>query len=124
MNTVRGTCKFNFGFEMEASGSKGDKPFNMHCYWFHKYISFSPTKKFFPFRLAFGSRQANLNFYINIGILNWNFLIEYKSKEFINELQLIIKNICKNKFTISIVNILKVKNKKFYIWPFNYKEKL
>lgn len=121
MNIENKTCRFNLGFEMEASGSKTINPYNFHIYLCNKCISISPTKFSFPLRLAFGFRKSKQNVYLNFGILDWNILFEYKGKELMKELTNIIKNICPNKFTISIINILKVQNNKFYIIPFGFK---
>lgn len=108
MNIVKSKCKFNLGIEMEASGSKTDKLFNIHFYFINRVISISPTNKYIPLRFAFGSRSVKGNLYINFGFLDWNLLLNYRSKELVRRLKLMINNPCIPRLSASMINIGKV----------------
>jgi hypothetical protein len=113
MNKNNKACKFNLGLEMEASGSKTSKKYNLHFYILKMCYSLSPTNIYVPLRFSFGLRNADTNFYINFGIFDYNFLFEYRSKKLIEELSYLIENLNKNKITFSISNINKIGHKEY-----------
>lgn len=117
MNIENKKCKFNLGIEMEASGSRTNKPYNLHLYFFSHCISISPVRYYIPLRFSIGFRSVKTNAYINLGFFSWNFVAEYKSNELIRTLSSIMVGACLSRFCISVVNIGKVDNKKYYLFP-------
>ena len=117
MKIIFKKCKFNLGLEMEASASKTNKPYNLHIYLFFLSISISPIKYYVPIRISFGLREIKTNFYINIGLLNYNLMIQYMSEALVHELYALVIDPHISQFSIYLNNINNVKNKKFYLFP-------